>query len=136
MKAWQPAMTSADRPKRLEGQSVSADYFRVLGIAPILGRDFTPADDPFQGPNNVILSDTLWCCSFSADPAVIGLILGLTAAILASRAIAAFLFDTSRFDALTYAAVTALLLLVSAAACLIPARRATAIDPVDALRAE
>ncbi|HZL25092.1 MAG TPA: ABC transporter permease [Acidobacteriaceae bacterium] len=72
MKAWQPAMTSADRPERLEGQRVSADYFRTLGIAPILGRDFTPADDRFQGPNNVILSDTLWRRSFSADPAVIG----------------------------------------------------------------
>ena len=72
MRAWQPAMTSADRPERLEGQRVSADYFRTLGIAPILGRDFTSADDRFQGPNNVLLSDTLWRRHFSADPAIIG----------------------------------------------------------------
>jgi len=72
MRAWQPAMTSADRPERLEGQRVSADYFRTLGIAPILGRDFTADDDRFQGPNNVILSGTLWRRHFSADPAIVG----------------------------------------------------------------
>ncbi len=72
MRAWQPAMTSADRPERLEGQRVSADYFRTLGIAPILGRDFTADDDRFQGPNNIILSDTLWRRNFSADPAIVG----------------------------------------------------------------
>jgi len=72
MRAWEPAMTSADRPERLEGQRVSSDYFRTLGIAPILGRDFTADDDRFQGPNNVILSDTLWRRHFSADPAIIG----------------------------------------------------------------
>ena len=69
-------------------------------------------------------------------PVALGLLIGLTTAVLASQTIAAFLFDTSRFDVLTYAGVTALLLAVSAAACLIPARRATTINPVDALRAE
>ncbi|HZL25093.1 MAG TPA: FtsX-like permease family protein [Acidobacteriaceae bacterium] len=69
-------------------------------------------------------------------PVALGLFLGLTVAVLASQALAAFLFDTSRFDVLTYAAVTALLLSVSGAACLIPGRRATTINPVDALRAE
>jgi len=69
-------------------------------------------------------------------PVALGLLIGLTTAVLASQAIAAFLFNTSRFDFLTYAGVTALLLTVSAAACLLPARRATTINPVDALRAE
>jgi macrolide transport system ATP-binding/permease protein len=48
IRAWQPAMTSTDRPGRLDGQRVTADYFRTLGIAPILGRDFTRADDRFR----------------------------------------------------------------------------------------
>src|SRR6185312_4958999 len=72
LRAWQPTMTSADRPERLDGQRVSADYFRTLGIAPTLGRDFTADDDRFQGPNNIILSDTLWHRNFNADPAIIG----------------------------------------------------------------
>src|SRR5579859_327092 len=40
LKTWQPALTGVDRPERLEGQRVSASYFRVLGVAPAIGRDF------------------------------------------------------------------------------------------------
>ena len=37
---WQPALTGGAQPERIEGQSVSADFFRALGVAPVLGRDF------------------------------------------------------------------------------------------------
>ncbi len=67
---------------------------------------------------------------------IIGLLLGLTAAVAASSAITALLFGISQLDPLTYAGVAALLLLVSATACLIPARRAVSVNPVVALRAE
>jgi putative ABC transport system permease protein len=66
----------------------------------------------------------------------IGVALGLTGAIVASRAIATLLFGISPFDPLTYAAVSILLLGVSAFACLVPARRAASVDPMEALRAE
>jgi ABC-type antimicrobial peptide transport system permease subunit len=66
----------------------------------------------------------------------IGLLAGILAASTASTALASLLFGVTRFDPLTYAAVIALLLLVSAAACFIPARRAASVNPVDALRAE
>ncbi len=72
MKPWQPAMTGAVQPERFEGQRVSADYFRTLGISPVLGRDFKPADDQFQGPNVVVLSDRLWRLRFAADRSIIG----------------------------------------------------------------
>jgi putative ABC transport system permease protein len=74
-KPWQPAATAtsqADRPERIEGQRVSADYFRTLGIAPLLGRDFQVSDDRFRGPNVAILSDRLWRRRFAADPAIVG----------------------------------------------------------------
>ena len=72
-KPWQPAITTTTgEPERLNGQRVSADYFRVLGVTPILGRDFQPADDRFQGPNVVILSDGLWRRRFAGDPAILG----------------------------------------------------------------
>lgn len=71
-KPWQPSMTGVAEPERLNGQRVSADYFRVLGVVPAIGRNFQPSDDRFQGPNVVILSDSLWRRRFGGDPAIIG----------------------------------------------------------------
>jgi putative ABC transport system permease protein len=68
---WQPTLTGADQPERLDGQRVTADYFRVLGVSPVLGRDFEAADDALNGPKVVILSNALWR-RFGADNAIIG----------------------------------------------------------------
>jgi len=72
LEPWRPTMSGFSEPERLEGQSVSANYFRVLGIAPALGRDFRPSDDVFHGPKVVILSNGLWQQRFGADPAIVG----------------------------------------------------------------
>lgn len=72
MKPWQPAMTGATEPERLEGQRVSAQYFHTLGISPMLGRDFQDSDDRFKGPNVVVLSDSLWRHRFGSDQAIVG----------------------------------------------------------------
>jgi putative ABC transport system permease protein len=72
MKAWQPTMTGASWPEQLDGQRVSASYFRVLGVAPALGRDFLASDDQPRGPNVAIISDGLWRRRFGGDPAIIG----------------------------------------------------------------
>jgi predicted permease len=72
LRSWQPTITGRDRPERLEGQRVSALYFRALGVAPAVGRDFDPSDDRLAGPNVVILADALWRRRFAADPAIIG----------------------------------------------------------------
>jgi len=69
---WQPALTGGELPERLEGQSVSASFFQVLGVAPVLGRDFQPSEDVFNGPRVVILSDRLWQRLFHGDPGVLG----------------------------------------------------------------
>jgi len=61
---------------------------------------------------------------------------GLAAAIGASRLIRTFLFEVSPLDPLTFAAALVLLLAVAAAATFIPARRASRIDPMTALRYE
>ena len=49
MDSWQPTMTGAAEPERFDGQSVSAGFFRALGIEPALGRDFRASDDSAQG---------------------------------------------------------------------------------------
>jgi putative ABC transport system permease protein len=69
---WQPAMTGGVEPERLEGQSVSAGFFRVLGVAPALGRDFLPSEEGPRSAKVVILSDQLWRHLFHADPANLG----------------------------------------------------------------
>jgi putative ABC transport system permease protein len=72
MEPWRPTMTGPAEPERLEGQSVSAGYFRVLGISPALGRDFEASDDVFHGPRVVILSTGLWQRRFGGDRGIIG----------------------------------------------------------------
>lgn len=74
-KGWRPAIAADDRSapaEQLEGQRVSADYFRVLGIEPELGRDFEQADDRFRGPRVVLLSDRMWRRRFNADANIVG----------------------------------------------------------------
>jgi putative ABC transport system permease protein len=68
--------------------------------------------------------------------AATGLVIGLALALGASRLIKGLLFGIEPSDALTYGAVGAALLLVALAASYIPARRASRIDPMRALRYE
>jgi len=65
---------------------------------------------------------------------LMGATLGLAGAFVAARALKSMLFDVSPADPLTFAAVTVFLALVAFAACWIPARRATKVDPLVALR--
>lgn len=69
---WQPTLTNRDEPQRLEGQSVSAGFFQVLGVTPLLGRDFRRSDEGPHASRVVIISDELWRQRFRGDSAVIG----------------------------------------------------------------
>jgi putative ABC transport system permease protein len=66
----------------------------------------------------------------------VGIGLGLTAALALTRLISHLLFGITPADVATYAAVAAFGLTLSAMASYIPARRATRIDPMEALRHE
>jgi predicted permease len=68
--------------------------------------------------------------------ALVGVGLGLAAAFALTRVIRGMLFEVSATDPATFIAVSALLLIVSLVSCLIPARRATKVDPLIALRSE
>jgi predicted permease len=65
---------------------------------------------------------------------VSGLSLGLLAALLLSRVLKASLFQVTTTDPATYVSVAVLLMSITALACLIPVRRATAVSPIVALR--
>jgi putative ABC transport system permease protein len=68
----QVTLTGAAEPERLDGQYVTANYFRVLGVPPALGRDFQESDDRSNGPIVCIISDGLWRRRFGGDPTIVG----------------------------------------------------------------
>jgi ABC-type antimicrobial peptide transport system permease subunit len=72
----------------------------------------------------------------SLSPVAAGVVLGLVAAYGASGLVASMLFGLSPVDSVTYGTVPVILLAVAVLASLVPARRATRVNPVVALRAE
>jgi predicted permease len=68
--------------------------------------------------------------------ACIGIVVGALLASMAARGLSALLFDVSPFDPLTYGVVASLVIGMSLVAAFVPARRATRVDPIVALRAE
>jgi len=66
----------------------------------------------------------------------IGLAFGIAGALAAGRVLSAYLYQTAPTEPLIYAGVAAVFILCGVIACLIPARRATTVDPLIALRAE
>ncbi len=67
------SLTGKGKPERAWGVVASANYFDVLGVRPILGRTFVPAED--DKPNDapvVVISYRLWQTHFGGDPQIVG----------------------------------------------------------------
>ena len=69
----QMSLTGKGKPERVWGMVASANYFDVLGVRPILGRGFLPAEDEKPGGAPVaVISYRLWQTHFGANPDIVG----------------------------------------------------------------
>ncbi|HYM13166.1 MAG TPA: ABC transporter permease [Bryobacterales bacterium] len=63
---------NGDRPEQVKAIHASADFFRLFGASPILGRTFTPQEDRPGGPHVVVISNGLWKRRFGGDASLVG----------------------------------------------------------------
>ncbi len=65
-------VTYKNNPTRYTGGYVTEDFFRILGVSPVLGRDFTAADNQPGAEKVAILGHEIWQRDFNADPQIVG----------------------------------------------------------------
>jgi putative ABC transport system permease protein len=65
-------LTGDGEPERADVVTVTANFFPLLGIAPMLGRQFLPEEEVVNGPHVVMLSHRLWERRYAADPSLVG----------------------------------------------------------------
>ena len=78
-------LTGEANPETVQGTRVTPEFFRVLGVRPVLGRDFLAEEGGPDGARVAVLSHELWRRRFGADPGILGrqmLIDGESAAVI------------------------------------------------------
>jgi putative ABC transport system permease protein len=70
--------TGGDAPEQLKSGQVSADFFRLFGGTPILGRTFSAEDDRVSSGHLVLLSSKFWARRFNSDPQIVGRTISLS----------------------------------------------------------
>ncbi|MGB2638041.1 MAG: ADOP family duplicated permease, partial [Candidatus Acidiferrum sp.] len=65
------------QPQRISANYVTANFFPTLGVTPLLGRNFTAAEDEPNGAPAVLLSGGFWKAKFASSPAIVGKTLNL-----------------------------------------------------------
>ena len=91
---------SGELPAKLKRALVAPRFLQVLGVAPALGRDFSPQEEHFGGPDAVLISHRLWLRRFAGSPNAVGqtLRLGRSAVPIIGVMPASFLFPERDVD--------------------------------------
>jgi putative ABC transport system permease protein len=72
IRGWQPTLTGAGEAQPVNARMVTADFFRIMSVPPVIGRDFDAEKDLYGAPLVTILSHTFWRTRFGADPNIVG----------------------------------------------------------------
>src|SRR4030095_1171760 len=65
-------VTYNNNPQRYTGAYITEDLFKIIGVSPVLGRDFTAGDNKLSAQKTAILGDKIWRRDFNADPNIVG----------------------------------------------------------------
>src|SRR6266566_3885299 len=65
-------VTYKNNPQRYTGSYVTEDFFKIVGVAPVMGRDFTAEDNKPGAEKVTLLGDEIWRRDFGADPKIVG----------------------------------------------------------------
>ncbi len=65
-------LTGSDKAEYVQAAKVTADFFKVFGVNPVVGRTFAPDEDTAGKENVVVLSHGLWLSRFGGDPQIVG----------------------------------------------------------------
>ena len=163
MGVWLPGaanVTGLAEPEEVHTVMISDGVLESLGVAPVAGQWFNEADQDPRGAKSVMLSYAYAVAQRRREIGIrlalgaergrlrwmfvrsallltgTGMLVGLVAAAGLTQLMKSLLYGVSPIDPLTYAAVVGLLSAVSMVASYLPARRAAAVNPVEALRAE
>lgn len=143
-------LTGDIEPRHLQAQRITHTLFSTLGVQPLLGRPFVAADESAGGAKVAILSYEFWRRSFGGSPQALGSVIRLNEQPytvvgimpagfefpLVARGMTRLLFGIQGFDFATFGIAAIALVVAALIASYIPARRASHIDPMIALRSE
>ena len=92
-------LTGKGQPERVPAEMVSASFFRLFGVQPVLGRTFVAADDEMGAAPVVLISENLWQRKFGSSPTALGQTLTLsgTSYVIIGVIPATFQFDARNF---------------------------------------
>jgi len=65
-------VTYKNNPQRYTGGYVTEDFFKIIGVSPVMGRDFTTEDNKPGAEKVTLLGDEIWRRDFGADPNIVG----------------------------------------------------------------